>query len=205
MTGNGAKIREYFEKEKQVIDNLDIKTINMIFSVLDDALQNNRTIYVIGNGGSGSTASHIANDFDKMILKTTDKRFDVVCLSDNMALTLAIANDVGYEYVFMYQLIDRMTSHDIVIAISGSGNSKNIINAVDYARKCGATIIGFTGYDGGKLKKMADISLDTNIDNMQITEDIHLILEHLLVSLFYDKYGLVDDKKLVRRLLEGNK
>ncbi len=202
---NRDKIKEYLQKEKEVIDNLDIKSINMVFSILDDALQNGRKIYVIGNGGSGSTASHIANDFDKMLLKTTNKRFDVVCLSDNMPLTLAIANDVGYEYIFMYQLIGRIKPTDIVLAISGSGNSMNIINAVDYAKQYGATIIGFTGFDGGKLKKKADYSLDANIDNMQITEDIHLILEHLLVSMFYDKYDLTDDKKLVRKLTEGNK
>ena len=202
---NRDKIKEYLEKEKEVIASLDIREINMVFCVLDDALQNGKRVYVIGNGGSGSTASHIANDFDKMILKTTDKRFDVVCLSDNMPITLAIANDVGYEYIFMYQLIGRITPNDIVIAISGSGNSMNVINAVNYAKKQGTMIIGFTGFDGGKLKKMANYSLDTNIDNMQITEDIHLILEHLFVSMFYDKYGLADDKKLVKKLTEGNK
>ncbi len=202
---NREQIKAYLEKEKEVIDNLDVRAINTVYSVLDNALQNNRTIYVIGNGGSGSTASHIANDFDKMILKTTEKRFNVVCLSDNMALTLAIANDVGYEYIFMYQMIGHIKPDDVVIAISGSGNSKNIINAVDYAKKQGAMVIGFTGFDGGKLKKMANYSLDANIDNMQITEDVHLILEHLIVSMFYENYGLADDKKLVRKVTEGNK
>ena len=184
---NSEKIKTYFSMEKEVIDSLDIREINIVFGLLEDALHNNRTVYVLGNGGSGSTASHMASDFDKMILKTTNKRFDVVCPSDNMAVTLAIANDVGYEYIFMYQLIDRIKPSDIVIAISGSGNSQNIINAVDYAKKCGATIVGFTGFDGGLLKKKAHHSIDTNIDNMQITEDIHLIIEHLLVSMFYDK------------------
>ena len=202
---NREKIKAYLEKEKEVIDNLDVRAINTVYSILDNALQNNRTIYVIGNGGSGSTASHLASDFDKMILKTTEKRFNVVSLSDNMALTLAIANDVGYEYIFMYQMIDHIKPDDVVIAISGSGNSKNIINAVDYAKKQGAIVIGFTGFDGGKLKKLANYSIDTNIDNMQITEDIHLILEHLIVSMFYENYGLADDKKLVRKLTEGNK
>ena len=202
---NREKIKEYLRKEKEVIDNLDVGTINMVFSILDDALQNNRKIYVIGNGGSGSTASHLTSDFDKMILKNTDKRFNVTCLSDNMALTLAIANDVGYDYIFMYQMIGHINPNDIVIAISGSGNSMNVINAVDYAKECGAMIIGLTGFDGGKLKNKSNYSVDTNIDNMQITEDIHLILEHMLVSMFYEKYGLADDKKLVRKLTEGNK
>ena len=202
---NRDQIKEYLQKEKEVIDGLDVRAINMVYSVLDNALQNGRTVYVIGNGGSGSTASHLASDFDKMILKTTNKRFNIVSLSDNMALTLAIANDVGYEYVFMYQMIDHIKPDDVVIAISGSGNSMNIINAVDYAKKEGATIIGFTGFDGGKLKGKSDYSIDANIDNMQITEDIHLIIEHLLVSMFYENYGLADDKKLVRKLTEGKK
>ena len=202
---NRDKIKKYLQKEKEVIDNLDVRAINMVYSVLDNALQNNRKIYVIGNGGSGSTASHIVNDFGKMIFNTTAKRFDVTCLSDNMPLALAIANDVGYEYIFVYQLIGHINPNDVVIAISGSGNSENIINAACYAKKCGAMVVGFTGYDGGKLKKIADYSVDSNIDNMQITEDIHLILEHLLVSMFYENYGLADDKKLVRKITEGNK
>ena len=202
---NRDQIKEYLQKEKEVIDGLDVRAINMVYSVLDNALQNGRTVYVIGNGGSGSTASHLASDFDKMILKTTNKRFNIVSLSDNMALTLAIANDVGYEYVFMYQMIDHIKPDDVVIAISGSGNSMNIINAVDYAKKEGATIVGFTGFDGGKLKGKSDYSIDANINNMQITEDIHLIIEHLLVSMFYENYGLADDKKLVRKLTEGKK
>ena len=202
---NRDQIKEYLQKEKEVIDGLDVRAINMVYSVLDNALQNGRTVYVIGNGGSGSTASHLASDFDKMILKTTNKRFNIVSLSDNMALTLAIANDVGYEYVFMYQMINHIKPDDVVIAISGSGNSMNIINAVDYAKKEGATIVGFTGFDGGKLKGKSDYSIDANIDNMQITEDIHLIIEHLLVSMFYENYGLADDKKLVRKLTEGKK
>lgn len=205
MKKNREMIVDYLLTEKEVIDGLDIGKINTVFAILDDCLKNGKKIYVFGNGGSGSTASHIANDFDKAIFKATDKRFNVTCLSDNMPLVLAIANDVGYEYIFLYQLIGRLTPDDVVIAISGSGNSKNIINAVQYARECDAMVIGFTGYDGGKLRELANYSLDTNIHNMQITEDIHLILEHLFISMFYEKYGLADDKKLVRKLTEGNK
>ena len=197
MIGDRNIIKGYLEKEKEVIDSLDIRSINIVFGVLDDALQNNRKVYVFGNGGSGSTASHMANDFDKAIFRGTDKRFNVTCLSDNMPLVLAIANDVGYEYIFLYQLIGRLNPDDVVIAISGSGNSKNVINAVEYAKKCGATVIGFTGYDGGKLRKLANYSLDANINNMQITEDVHLMMEHLLISMFYETYGIKEYKKLV--------
>lgn len=193
---NRDKIKGYLEKEKEVIDNLDIRMINMVYSVLDDALQNRRKVYTMGNGGSGSTASHMVNDFNKAIFKSIGNVFDFKCLNDNIPTILAVANDIGYDEVFSYQLNNRLTSNDIVIAFSGSGNSKNIINAVEYAKACGAIVVGFTGYDGGKLKKLSNYTIDTNIDNMQITEDIHLMVEHLLISMFYQNYGIKDNKKL---------
>ena len=193
---NRDKIKGYLEKEKEVIDNLDIRMINMVYSVLDDALQNRRRVYTMGNGGSGSTASHMVNDFNKAIFKSIGNVFDFKCLNDNIPTILAVANDIGYDEVFSYQLNNRLTSDDIVIAFSGSGNSKNIINAVEYAKACGAIVVGFTGYDGGKLKKLSNYTIDTNIDNMQITEDIHLMVEHLLISMFYQNYGIKDNKKL---------
>jgi len=204
VISNSDRIKEYLEKEKSVIDNLDIKSINMVFSVLDDALHNNKTVYTFGNGGSGSTASHMVNDFNKALFKSTQCVFNFRCLNDNIPTLLAVANDISYDDVFLYQLMGRLTDNDVIIAFSGSGNSKNIIKAVEYARKCGAIVIGFTGYDGGSLKKMANYSIDTNISNMQITEDVHLMMEHLLISMFYEKYGLVDNKKLVRIFTEGN-
>ena len=156
---------------------------------------------MIGNGGSGSTASHIANDFNKAIFQNTNKVFNFICLNDNMPLVLAIANDEGYEEIYRYQLTDRLTKDDVIIALSGSGNSKNIINAAMYAKSIGALVIGFTGYDGGELKQLADISIDTFIDNMQITEDIHLILEHMIISIFLDTYGKREYKtrKLIKK------
>ena len=197
MTGNGGRIKDYFEKEKMVINNLDIKAINMVYSVLVDALEKKKKVFTFGNGGSGSTASHMVNDFNKALFKGSDNVFNFTCLNDNISSILAISNDISYDDVFLYQLKGRLTSDDIVIAFSGSGNSRNIIKAVEYARKCGATVVGFTGYDGGKLKKIANYSINTNIDNMQITEDIHLIIEHLLISLFYQNYGVREYKKRV--------
>ena len=99
-----------------------------------------------------------------------------------MATVMAIANDISYEDIFSYQLQDRLNPGDLIIAISGSGNSKNIIKAVNYVKSCGNTIIGLTGFDGGRLMQLADINLHAPIDNMQITEDIHLLFNHLLVS-----------------------
>ena len=184
-------INNYLENEINTIKNLDKNKIQSVIDILDDALQNNKKVYIFGNGGSGSTASHIVCDFNKAEFKNTNKRFQFTCLNDNIPLMLAISNDIAYEDVFYNQLLNRLTKDDIVIGISGSGNSKNIIKAVEYAKKIGAYTVGFTGYDGGKLKKIADITLDSNIKNMQISEDIHLMLEHLMISYFYERYGSI--------------
>ena len=184
-------ISDYINLETKVINKLDQKQIKNLLEVLDDALKTNKNIYVFGNGGSGSTASHLYNDFAKAIFKETDKKFRIYCLNDNIPSLLAVANDIGYEEVFRYQLKRYgISSNDVIIALSGSGNSKNIINAVSYAKDNGATIIGLTGFDGGKLKKLSDYSLDTNINDMRITEDIHLIINHLLINAFYEMYGM---------------
>ena len=186
---NRNKIMEYLAKEREVIKGLDVGLLNTAFCVLDDCLQNGKKVYVFGNGGSGSTASHMTNDFNNAIFNDTDKTFDFCCLNDNIPTMLAIANDLDYSDIFVYQLSGKLKKDDVVIAISGSGNSKNIIKAVEYAKECGATVIGFTGYDGGKLKEIANYNVGSNINNMEITEDIHLIVEHMLITTFFEKYG----------------
>ena len=183
-----TKINKYLEDEITTIKKLDVNKINEFINILIDCLENNRRVFIFGNGGSGSTASHMTSDFNKALFKKTDKTFNFICLNDNAALFSAIANDEGYQEVFRYQLKQRLTKNDVVIALSGSGNSKNIINAVEYAKEIGATVVGFTGYDGGKLKKLSDISLDVNINNMQISEDIHLYFEHMIINIFYQIY-----------------
>lgn len=193
-------ITEYINKETMVLKSLNVDKLSIIINLLLDALENEKRIFVFGNGGSGSTASHIYNDFNKAIFKNTDKRFKVVCLNDNIPIVLAIANDEGYEEVFRYQLKNACLKKDeIIIALSGSGNSKNIINAINYAKSVGTIVIGFTGYDGGELKKISDYSIDTNICNMQITEDIHLMLEHLIISTFYNLLGKREYEKWEKR------
>lgn len=166
----------YLAQEIDVLKNLDMIEIEKAAALLYEAVQNQRHIYCFGNGGSASTASHLTNDFNKIL------NANCFCLNDNIATIMAIANDISYEEVFRHQLRGRIRSSDIIIAISGSGNSPNIINAVTYALGHGATIIGLTGYDGGKLKQLAHINLWAPINNMQITEDIHLMFNHLLVS-----------------------
>ena len=123
--------------------------------------------------------------FNKGISEYIDQPFRFHCLNDNVATLMAIANDIGYEEVFRFQLRGNLEQSDILIAISGSGNSKNILNAVEYTKLQGNKVIGITGYDGGKLKELCDISLHAPVMSMQVTEDVHMIFDHLMMSMFY--------------------
>ena len=179
-------IREYYEREINVINNLDLNKINEAMNALLQVYNNGGTIYVCGNGGSASTASHMQNDFNKGISEYTDKKFNFYCLNDNISTLMAIANDIGYDEVFRFQLINKITEKDLLIGISGSGNSKNVLNAVEYAKECGAKVIGITGYSGGKLKEMADYEMHVNEMDMQIAEDIHMTFDHMMMKIFYN-------------------
>lgn len=178
-------IQAYLNLEIETIRKLDINAINEALNLLNETRLNKKRIYVFGNGGSASTASHMQNDFNKGISEHIETKFRFTCLNDNMATILAIANDIGYEDVFRFQLDGQLEQGDIIIAISGSGNSKNVIKAIEYAKLCGNKIIGVTGYHGGKLKELSDVSLHVPIMSMQITEDIHMIFDHLMMSMFY--------------------
>ena len=185
MRDYSQEIREYLAHEIEVIQELNIGEINRAINLIEDTFEREGTIYIFGNGGSSATASHYQNDFNKGISEHTEKKFKFLCLNDNIATIMAIANDIGFEEVFRFQLEGRLSPKDIIIAISGSGNSRNVINAVEYAKKKGNMIIGITGYDGGKLISLSDISLHVPINSMQITEDIHIIFDHLMMSVFY--------------------
>lgn len=185
MRDYSQEIREYLAHEIEVIQELNIGEINRAINLIEDTFEREGTIYIFGNGGSSATASHYQNDFNKGISEHTEKKFKFLCLNDNIATIMAIANDIGFEEVFRFQLEGRLSPKDIIIAISGSGNSRNVINAVEYAKKKGNMIIGITGYDGGKLISLSDISLHVPINSMQITEDIHMIFDHLMMSVFY--------------------
>lgn len=178
-------IREYIDLEKEVISKLDVDAINDAMNLIMKAYGANKKIYIFGNGGSSATASHYQNDFNKGISEYVEKKFNFTCLNDNMATIMAIANDIGFEEVFRFQLRNKLEEGDIVIAISGSGNSKNVINAVEYAKEQGNQIIGLTGYTGGKLKELSDISLHADVMSMQVTEDVHMMFDHLIMSIFY--------------------
>lgn len=185
MNDYRPEIRLYLEREISVIQALDTEEINRVLNLLAEALENENAVYIFGNGGSAATASHYQNDFNKGISEHTAKKFRFCCLNDNTATLMAIANDIGYEEVFRFQLMGRLRSGDIVIAISGSGNSANVIRAAEYAKQQGARVVGITGYNGGRLRQLADFSLHAPVNSMQITEDIHMIFDHLMMSVFY--------------------
>jgi D-sedoheptulose 7-phosphate isomerase len=176
-------IKEYQKNLINTIENIEIESIQQIALTFIEARDKGKTIYTIGNGGSGSTASHMVCDITKGCSFNKKKRFKMFCLNDNIPTILAYSNDVSYDVVFEEQLKNVINQDDVVLAISGSGNSKNIIRAVKYAKSVNAKTIGMTGYDGGQLKRISDISLNANINDMQISEDVHVIVMHMLYKL----------------------
>jgi D-sedoheptulose 7-phosphate isomerase len=156
--------------------------IKEVIMLLHDARINNRQVFIMGNGGSASTASHFVCDLAKNTRKEGWSHFRVIGLTDNMALLSAYANDEGYENVFVQQLASFIQPKDVVIAISTSGNSPNVLEATKLANERKAKTIGFTGFDGGQLGNMVDINLHVPSDNIEQVEDIHLMYEHLICT-----------------------
>ena len=167
---------------KAAIDRISRDEINEFLNLLVDALEAGRTVFTLGNGGSAATASHMAVDFNKGLSYGKARRFRFLCLSDNLPTLTAYANDVSYEDVFVEPLRNFLESGDLVIAISGSGNSRNVIKAVEYANARDAVTVGLTGYDGGRLRKTARYGVHIPIRDMQVTEDLHMVLDHLAYS-----------------------
>ena len=174
-------ISEYLEMEKKTIESLNREELLSVVNAFLDVYEKEGTIYVFGNGGSASTASHMANDYNKGLNEFLDKKFRFVCLNDNVATLMSIANDISYEEVFRMQLRGKLEEKDLVVGISGSGNSMNVINAISYAKEMGVKTVGLCGYEGGKLKALSDVVLHVKLNNKQIVEDIHLIFNHLLM------------------------
>lgn len=187
-----SDIRRYIEMEKQVLDSLSAEEINNVMNVLENGRLTGKRIFICGNGGSASTASHFESDFNKGISYEQEIKYDIECLSDNVPMMMAIANDIGYDDIFLVPLKNKLKAGDIVIGISGSGNSENVVRAFGYANEAGAETIAFTGYDGGRLKAMAKHNIHVAVNNMQITEDIHLVLNHMMMYILSGKKGDID-------------
>lgn len=179
-------IKKYIDNLIVILNALDKKEIEKIKLALDDTIKNESKIYIIGNGGSAATSSHMANDLSVGLKLRDIRNFDVESLSDNSSVCTAIANDIGYENIFYAQIKNKIHKNDVLIAISCSGNSSNILKAVEYAITQGTTIIGLTGFDGGKLKKLSNINfhVDTQKGEYGLVEDVHMILDHILYSYY---------------------
>ena len=185
-------IESYFTLLKDTVSKIDRAVIDKAIKALLTARDGQKNIYIMGNGGSAATASHFAGDFNKGLSLNRTKKFRFICLNDNLPTILSLANDVNYESIFVEPLKNFLGQGDVVIGISGSGNSANVIKAVEYAKEHKNTVIGITGYNGGRLKELADIQLHVPIDNMQIVEDIHMVFDHLMMfvigqSILYDE------------------
>ena len=183
------EIEGYIGRLQAVLDSLDRKQIDDVANTLLKAFENGSTVFIFGNGGSAATASHFVCDFNKGVTGEMDDKFRFVCLNDNVPTVTAIANDCGYEYVFVKQLEGKLRKGDVVFAISGSGNSRNVVLAAEYARSCGNEVISLTGYDGGRLLKLSDHPIHVNVNDMQLAEDTHMILDHMVSSILARHFG----------------
>ena len=181
--------QEYLAGIKELLDSIEtdlVDEIDSIASILTKARQGKKTIFTMGNGGSAATASHFAEDLAKGTITEGLPRFRVIGLTDSIPSMLAWANDSSYEDIFIEQLKNLMEPGDIVIGISGSGNSMNVIRAIEYANGNGGVTVGLSGYDGGKLLKSARENIHVPSFDMQKVEDIHLLVLHMLFRLLRD-------------------
>jgi D-sedoheptulose 7-phosphate isomerase len=169
-------------KLKRQLEVLDHAEIDRAVAVVARAWQEGKQIIVLGNGGSSLTALHFVNDWNKSVFMRGGKRFRGRTLVDNVGLLMSYANDIAFEDVFVEQLKNLMEAGDLVIAVSGSGNSENVIRAVDWANANGGVTLGLCGYGGGRLKDIAQQRVWVQVDDMQLCEDIHSIFGHVVMQ-----------------------
>ena len=180
MTDHRNTINQYFSALKAVINNFPIEDLLTFLEVVERARENEKTIFICGNGGSWATAGHMVCDFGKNTRMPSAKRMKVIGLGDNIPSLTAYANDEGYDRIFAEPLISLMMPDDVLIAISGSGNSPNVLQAVESAREIGGITLGLTGFSGGELKTKVDNCLVIPSDSMEMIEDFHMIVDHIL-------------------------
>ncbi len=189
----GPYFREYFDETKRTVDApYLLEAIQRIVPILLKARDDDRTIFFCGNGGSSSTASHFVVDIAKVTASRPapgggPRRFKCLALNDNTPSVTAWANDADYSKVFAEPLKNLASRGDVLVAISGSGNSPNVLEAVHAAKEIGVTVIGLTGIGGGKLKGLADVALVVPSQSMQHTEDVHLLVLHFLTAYLRDR------------------
>jgi len=175
-------VRSYLNLVGNTLAKLPTGTIDDIVGVLCRAYEREHTIFVFGNGGSAALASHFVCDLGKGTVRGSGKRFKVIALTDNVPLITAWANDSSYENIFAEQLANLIRSDDVAFAISGSGNSKNVLKALKVARNSGAITVGLSGFQGGEMKGLCDTCMIVPSNNMQVIEDLHLSIAHAVFT-----------------------
>lgn len=182
-TASEFSVQAYFQTLSRTIPQLPYAIIQQIISVIMQAFEDDHTIFVFGNGGSAATASHIMCDLSKGTIAGSDApRLKVMAFTDNVPLLTAWANDAGYDQVFSQQVRNFVRPGDVVLAISGSGNSPSVIQALKTARDLGATTLGMAGFQGGEMKAFCDICAVVPADNIQVVEDLHHAIAHAMLT-----------------------
>lgn len=177
--------RDYLSKLSSILAEFDHSSFGLIVKMLLGAYHEGHQIFVAGNGGSASTASHFACDLNKGVSYGLEKRFKVISLPDCLPSVLAYANDVSYDSVFVEQLKNFYNPGDLVIGISGSGNSENVLQCIKYANENEGHTIGLCGFGGGRLSDLSEVSLIARVNDMQKVEDLHMIIVHMLMQILY--------------------
>jgi len=178
---------DYLKGVKETIDEISVKDLQEVVDAIEAAYTKGKQIFIVGNGGSASTASHFACDLGKGAAAEGKPRFKVMSLTDNVASMTAIGNDLGFEHLFSEQLKNCLEEGDVVILITGSGNSPNMLKAAEYANSREATTIGFIGFGGGKLRDLVQKQITVSSRKYEMVEPVHLILEHLISFYFKQK------------------
>lgn len=173
-------IAKYHKLLVDTLAEMDLSSVEALSDAFLETYHAGGNIYTMGNGGSGASASHAAGDFLKGASYGLDKRFRMICLNDNLPSMMAIANDIGWEAIFVEPLKNFLKPEDLVIGISGSGNSKNVVNAISFAKSQGAKTAALTGFKGGEISKSSDISVHIPVMDMEVTEDVHMAIFNMV-------------------------
>jgi D-sedoheptulose 7-phosphate isomerase len=171
---------EYRDLLLKTLSALDLNTVDTLVEWFLETREAGGNIYTFGNGGSGATATHAAGDFLKGASYGLELRFKMICLNDNLPAMMAIANDIGYDDIFVEPLKNYLGPNDLVIGISGSGNSLNVVKALEYAREKGVRTVAMCGFKGGKIKEIADLALHAEVMDMEVTEDVHMAIFNMV-------------------------
>ena len=203
MLGAQFDIQQYVQRLQAELARVEAREIRRMADLVYSAWEDERFVFIFGNGGSGTNATHFSEDLGKSLLRPSDlkdescKRLKVMSLTDNLGWILAVGNDVGYDQIFVQQLMNYGSEGDLAIAISGSGNSVNVLAAVDWANRHGLTTFGLTGFDGGRLRRLAHAGLHVPLDDMGMVESIHLCLFHWVLN---DVYARIHSEGRYREL-----